>query len=399
MEIVCPELSAVTDTTATFVFAIGTSPKELMPYDAEVVIRPSEEGAGRLIRSSADQTAESGGIHYLRIEELEPDTSYDIDILIDDEPVPHDMLFFPDQFRTLATPPGELVTTLATISDTHFGEKVCGLGPSPDITPVFMAADEDPPYWRYMNELAVAEINAAQVDTTIVKGDLTGEGAPIEFDHAKQTLDKLEMPWHAVRGNHDAKHAEVDGMSLMGQPSDPVTLVQTDGFTHILIDTVDPGKDTGMFPASRLAMLADALDSIDSGHCLILGHHYTSTPRKRPKYSFGISRADSTALLDLLAQHQEVGGVLTGHTHRNRVRHFPQTGNIPHAEVCSTKDYPGAWAHYRIHEGGYIQEVRRTRSPKALRWAQKTKDMYFGLYRTYALGGLSDRCFTFSWPL
>jgi Icc protein len=56
------------------------------------------------------------------------------------------------------------------------------------------------------------------------------------------------------------------------------------------------------------------------------------------------------------------------------------------------KDYPGAWAEYRVYEGGYTQVTRRVASPEAMAWTEKTRSMFAGLYRDYALGSLSDRC-------
>ena len=35
---------------------------------------------------------------------------------------------------------------------------------------------------------------------------------------------------------------------------------------------------------------------------------------------------------------------------------------MPFAEIACTKDYPGAWAEYRVYEGGYTQMVRRVTS-------------------------------------
>ena len=61
------------------------------------------------------------------------------------------------------------------------------------------------------------------------------------------------------------------------------------------------------------------------------------------------------------------------------------------------KDYPGAWAEYRVHEGGYTQLVRRIATPAAMAWTEQTRSMFAGLYRDYALGRLTDRSFTYSW--
>ena len=96
-------------------------------------------------------------------------------------------------------------------------------------------------------------------------------------------------------------------------------------------------------------------------------------------------------------RHQHVGGYFAGHTHRNRVRHFVGARNVPIVEVASTKEYPGAWAEYRIYEGGYVQIGWRASRPDALAWAERTRGLYAGLYREYALGSLADRCFTQPW--
>ena len=60
------------------------------------------------------------------------------------------------------------------------------------------------------------------------------------------------------------------------------------------------------------------------------------------------------------------------------------------------KDFPGAWAEYRVYEGGITQIVHRVSSPDALRWSERCRHLYrdFGIdYVAYALGTLADRCF------
>jgi 3',5'-cyclic-AMP phosphodiesterase len=66
---------------------------------------------------------------------------------------------------------------------------------------------------------------------------------------------------------------------------------------------------------------------------------------------------------------------------------------VPYVEVACVKDFPGAWAEYRVFEGGILQVFRRISAPEALAWSEKTRDMYGGLYDAYAFGQLGDRCF------
>src|SRR5205823_10985043 len=109
---------------------------------------------------------------------------------------------------------------------------------------------------------------------------------------------------------------------------------------------------------------------------------------------FGINPDDSDALVDVVARRESIAGYFAGHTHRNRVRRFERARNVPCVEIGATKDYPGCFAEYRIYEGGYTQVVRRISAPEALAWTERTRYMFAGLYREYALGGLDARAFS-----
>ena len=85
---------------------------------------------------------------------------------------------------------------------------------------------------------------------------------------------------------------------------------------------------------------------------------------------FGIDPDDSEAFVAVVARRENIAGYFAGHTHRNRVRRFAAARNVPFVEVACTKDYPGAWAEYRVYEGGYTQVVRRVTAPDAFDWAE-----------------------------
>ena len=57
------------------------------------------------------------------------------------------------------------------------------------------------------------------------------------------------------------------------------------------------------------------------------------------------------------------------------------------------KDFPGAWAEYRVFEGGILQVFRRISTPDALEWSERTRQMYEGGYAAYSFGRVADRCF------
>jgi hypothetical protein len=87
--------------------------------------------------------------------------------------------------------------------------------------------------------------------------------------------------------------------------------------------------------------------------------------------------------------------ITSGHTHRHR-RH--DLGGIVATEVGSTKDYPGTWAGYAVHEGGIRQVVRRIESPDCVAWLERTRAAALGRWGRWSPGELADRSFSYAWP-
>lgn len=297
--------------------------------------------------------------------------------------------------RTLDRPPGELLATVATANDVHFGETVCGVVEGTDVGPVFRSEPGETPYPELMNAAAVAEMVAlgdgAGPDAVVVKGDLTAAGDRPEYEaflacYEPAFGDRL----HHVRGNHDGYH----GGTFASQPVQEVVLP---GVTLAVLDTTRQGETPGQVTGDQLEWL-DELGGRADRPVLVFGHHHVWAPGSatRPDTYFGIHPDDSERLVEVFARRPALAGYFAGHTHRNRVRRFPATGGVPWVEVSAVKDFPGAWAEYRVFEGGILQVFRRVASPEALAWTEKTRSMYGGLYGQYAFGDLADRCFGIS---
>lgn len=290
-------------------------------------------------------------------------------------------------FRTLPRL-GKLLATFATVNDVHFGETECGVVEGTDVGPVLRSEPGEDPYPEIMNRAAVAEMTAADPDVVLVKGDLTTHGSVEEY---RAFLDCYEGAFgerlHHVRGNHDAS-AGHDFASAA-----PFA-VDLPGARLAVLDTVIPGMASGQVSAEQLEWLDDLAAEADRP-VLVFGHHHVWSPdsRSREISYFGVNPDDSERLVDVVARRPSIVGYLAGHTHRNRVRRFGATGSVPWVEVACVKDYPGAWAEYRVHEGGILQIHRRISAPEALRWTERTRAMFAGLYAQYSFGQLEERCF------
>jgi predicted phosphodiesterase len=290
-------------------------------------------------------------------------------------------------FRTLPEP-GELLAVFATVNDVHFGEEVCGVIDGSDVGPVFSVAPGEEPFPEVMNRGAVAEIAAIDPAAVLVKGDLTAGGTQAEFDaflaaYEPAFGDRLTY----VRGNHESYNRA----PYAAFPTQEVTLP---GVVLAMVDTSTDGEVGGTVTVEQLEWI-DELGARADRPVLLFGHHHLGDAASTEKAdrTFGIDLDASAALLEVVARRSSIRGYFAGHTHRNRVRRFGPTGDVPWVEVACVKDYPGAWAEYRVHEGAILQIHHRISTPEALAWTEQTRHMYHGLYRDYALGRLEDRCF------
>jgi 3',5'-cyclic AMP phosphodiesterase CpdA len=355
----------------------------------EVVVTAESGADTELVTRVGDREVTTQGPHHVaRVTGLEPDTDYSLDVVgIDPHP------FLPASVRTLPRPAGRLLATLATANDVHFGETRCGVtgDPAQDAKgPIFSAEPGDTPYPQVMNAAVIAEMRALEPDAVVVKGDLTAEGTEAEYAEFLAAYGALGDVMHHVRGNHDAM---VD--PTMAIEDSPYT-VDLDGVTLAVLDTVIPGTDSGTISTDQIQWLED-LAASRSGAVLAFGHHPTFDVEQGVRTGrpyFGIQPDDSDRLVDAFGRHDNLVGYFAGHTHRNRVRRFERARGVPFVEIGATKDFPGAWGEYRFYEGGYTQVVRRVAAPDAFAWAEKTRAMYEGAYGIYALGDLTDRCFT-----
>ncbi|MCU1500671.1 MAG: hypothetical protein JWM12_25 [Ilumatobacteraceae bacterium] len=312
------------------------------------------------------------GTRVVQREGLRPATTYDVE---------------GTSVTTLERPHGELLCRFATVNDVHFGELECGRIDDEPMGPVVRAAPGEPPYPETMNRAAVAEMRAADLAAVVVKGDLSSDGQPEEWSAFEECYRAaFGARLHVVRGNHDSYH----GQGLYAGDE----WIELPGVAVALLDTVIPEHTTGNITAEQLDWL-DANAAESDRPVLVLGHHQQWLEGRRSDDYFGLHPDASEALDALAARRTAIIGYASGHTHRHRVRTMPS--GIPSIEVGCVKDFPGTWAEYRVHEGGVMQVAHRISSPGALSWSERCRHLYadFGMdYEAYALGELSDRCFT-----
>jgi Icc protein len=319
------------------------------------------------------------GEQVFRYEGLQPDTVYEL----------HGVAL-----RTLPRPPGELLARIATVNDLHFGETECGrIDDRPD-GPIVRVDPGAEPYPELMNRSAADEIAAIDPTAVIVKGDLSCDGTEAEWSAFEACYSRFGDRLHVTRGNHDA----YEGQHRYAGDQ----WIELPGISIALLDTVVPRATPGDLTGDQIDWLAEHLSAAASDRpVLLLGHHQQwirgAEDADSSEALFGLQPGASDALDGLCAADRRVIGYAAGHTHRHRVRRMVRSGAAS-IEVGCVKDFPGAWAEYRVFEGGVMQVVHRVSAPAALAWSNRCRWLYrdFGVhYEAYAMGDLSARCFVF----
>jgi 3',5'-cyclic-AMP phosphodiesterase len=297
--------------------------------------------------------------------------------------------------RTLAQPSGPLRSVFATINDVHFGELAAGQIDDLTIGPIRRAEPGSDPYPEVMNRGAADDIEAIRPDALVVKGDLSLDGTPEEWAAFERCYrDPFGDRLHVVRGNHDGYRFQSEYASDQR--------IDLAGVTIALLDTVIPGSTTGDVTAEQADWL-DTLAADTTQPVIVMGHHqqWIAGPdavpgeAKRSDDYFGLHPDGSDRLDEVCARRTAIVAYTCGHTHRHRVRTMTAS-RIPSVEIGCTKDFPGTWAEYRVHDDAIMQVVHRISAPAALAWSESCRGLYADFdidYESYALGTLEDRCF------
>lgn len=155
------------------------------------------------------------------------------------------------------------------------------------------------------------------IDCVIVTGDLTDHGTPEEYAHFAELMDRLDLPWMAVPGNHDQR--EPMRVAFADKPwmpeHGPIHWLRDFGpFAVIALDTLLEGAHHGELCPDGLAFVDDALTALGEQPVIVVTHH--------PWMHTGIPVMDTDnlrnggLLLERLHIHPGPVRMLSGHVHR-----------------------------------------------------------------------------------
>ncbi|MGI9594908.1 MAG: metallophosphoesterase family protein, partial [Acidimicrobiales bacterium] len=219
-----------------------------------------------------------------------------------------------------------------------------------------------------------------------------------DFAQVARLVDEFaDLPMLLIPGNHDVDGRQDGTIPLtIGRRklayTRKVDTLDLPGARVIVADTTIPGRGRGTLDRVANPILEQAAGS---DRPVFLGMHHQLQKKRLPRYwPAGIGAPRSLAFLDELNRLAQPVTVSSGHTHRNRSRRH---GEVLITEVGSTKDWPGVWAGYAVHEGGIRQVIRRVADPYAIDWTEYSRQAVLGLWGHWSPGPLAGRCVSHPW--
>ncbi len=292
---------------------------------------------------------------------------------------------------TLPSPTGEPLTRFATVSDLHLGSRRWGALKTMTEAKAPYAIGSDEPFAYRCAHAAISEAQRWGAELLVIKGDAVQHETPEDFAELGRLVDSAsDLPMLLVPGNHDVDKGGDLPTSVGNRGlayTTGVDWIDLPGVRVIAADTTVPGSGYGSLDRIR----TDLIDAVSSAPGpVFIGLHHQLQPGRIPRHwPVGVTAPSSLDFLDELDRLAVPTILSSGHTHRNRSRQF---GGVLTTEVASTKDWPGVWAGYRVHEDCIMQVVRRVAAKDAIAWTEYSGGALIGLWARWAPGPMTQRC-------
>lgn len=188
----------------------------------------------------------------------------------------------------------------------------------------------------------------------LITGDLVNEGQPAEYQILNTMLSELQgfgVPLLLGMGNHDARcpfRQVVLGEQAVDEQQPYYYSTEIAGVNVIMLDSQIPNEVPGRLDDEQLDWLANELTKpVRVGHLIALHH---------PPVSSTVALLDTMVLTNpadlaaVVATHDNVLGILSGHIHYNHVARFQNTFSFTTPAVLYTID-PGVQKNFRALDG------------------------------------------------
>lgn len=230
-------------------------------------------------------------------------------------------------------------------------------------------------------------------DAVVITGDLVDFGYEEEYLTLKEALQRLELPYWLMAGNHDDRQmlrkVFADQAYLFQHPE----FIQWEGecgpLRLLALDSTIPQQSPGELCEARLGWLAERLEAQPERPTLVMLHH--------PPFISGIAHMDRQRLKQperlaaVIERHPQTERVLCGHIHRSMQIAFAGTiaCSAPGASHQVAFDLrPDGPANFCLEPAGFL--LHRWTPDQGVITHQCVVDRFDGPYPFYDANGLID---------
>ena len=172
---------------------------------------------------------------------------------------------------------------------------------------------------------AIATLNrfTPRPDLVVISGDLVDTPLAAEYDHLKELLAPLDLPFAAIPGNHDSRElmrAALPGLGYARSSGALHSVRKVGDVDIVLLDSTVPGAAHGELDSAGLEWLDTVLGASTTRPALLFLHH--------PPFITGITHMDvqnlrnAADLAALVRKHPRARLVAAGHVHRATLTTF-----------------------------------------------------------------------------
>ena len=192
----------------------------------------------------------------------------------------------------------------------------------------------------------VDELNRdTDIEFVMTMGDLTN-GAETDFYGFVAEMERLNVQWYPVLGNHDKTFADWYSYYLNSTGyTDTYYMVKHAGYNLIILDSAVQGQVSGDLDDDQLNWLEVQLDSHAWEPTIIFMHHLIDRTDVN-----GIDADAQSKIHEIIKNRPYVLSVNSGHIHQNIVT---QGDDLLYISTAATVSYPIGYSKVKLFETGY----------------------------------------------
>lgn len=161
--------------------------------------------------------------------------------------------------------------------------------------------------------LDIAKQQSWPPDYIFLTGDLSQDASPIAYKRLAKQLQALNIPCLVLPGNHDSPALLRECFNT--PQANYQTFLHTDDWLFVFLNTATPNEEGGTLDAQEIMALEAQLNEHPHKKVLICLHHQIVPVNSAWLDTMAVCNAK--LLLDVLAAHKNVKGIIHGHVHQD----------------------------------------------------------------------------------